>query len=78
MSQAQVGLLIALLVVLGLGVPLLRRSVARQLRAFRESYREAFTAWREGARDAPFPHGTWEMVQVHGARGTPCGSSVAV
>ncbi len=33
MSQAQVGLLIALLVVLGLGVPLLRRSVARQLRA---------------------------------------------
>ncbi len=52
--------------------------VARQLRAFRESYREAFTAWREGARDAPFPHGTWEMVQVHGARGTPCGSSVAV
>jgi putative transposase len=45
--------------------------VARRLREFRATYRESFAAWREGARDVRFPFGTWEMVQVHGARGAP-------
>jgi len=45
--------------------------VATRLREFRAMYRESFTAWREGSRDVRFPYGTWEMVEVHGARGAP-------
>jgi putative transposase len=39
----------------------------RRLRAFRTAYREAFTAWRNGAYDVEFPSGTWWVVRCAGA-----------
>ena len=41
---------------------------AERLRAFRLAYRQVFTAWRAGQRDAAFPAGTWLMRHRHGAR----------
>jgi hypothetical protein len=37
------------------------------LRAFRSAYRDALQRWRNGARDALFPAGTWCMRVVHAA-----------
>ena len=34
---------------------------ARELRAFRQAYREALQHWRRGLRNACFPKGTWWM-----------------
>jgi len=43
------------------------RAAARKLRAFRLAYREAYRAWRGGARDVAFPAGTWWVVRCAGA-----------
>jgi len=37
------------------------RAAAAALRAWRYAYAEALAAWRLGARDTVFPHGTWWM-----------------
>lgn len=42
-------------------------SALRALRAFRLAYREAYKAWRGGARDVAFPTGTWWVVRCAGA-----------
>ncbi len=38
-----------------------------RLAEFGRAYREAFEAWRAGARHVIFPPGTWKMRVVHGA-----------
>jgi REP element-mobilizing transposase RayT len=43
------------------------RASASRLRAFRLAYREAYRAWRTGARDVAFPAGTWWVVRCAGA-----------
>lgn len=43
------------------------RAAARKLRAFRLAYREAYQAWRSGARNVAFPAGTWWVVRCAGA-----------
>jgi len=43
------------------------RAVVQKLRAFRLAYREAYQAWRAGARDVVFPAGTWWFVRCAGA-----------
>jgi REP element-mobilizing transposase RayT len=49
-----------------------RRLAARDgLRAFRQTYRQAFDQWRAGDRDVRFPDGTYLMRVLHGARCGP-------
>jgi len=43
------------------------RAAVQKLRAFRLAYREAYRAWRGGARDVAFPVGTWWVVRCAGA-----------
>lgn len=43
------------------------RGAIQELRAFRLAYREAYQAWRSGARDVHFPAGTWWVVRYAGA-----------
>jgi putative transposase len=43
------------------------RAAVQKLRAFRLAYREAYQAWRGGARDVAFPAGTWWVVRCAGA-----------
>jgi len=43
-----------------------RVAAIRALKRFRDAYRFALEAWRDGARDTPFPAGTWWMVQFAG------------
>lgn len=43
------------------------RAAVQKLRAFRLAYREAYRAWRGGARDVTFPAGTWWVVRCAGA-----------
>jgi REP element-mobilizing transposase RayT len=43
------------------------RAAMKKLRAFRLAYREAYRAWRSGARDVAFPAGTWWVVRCAGA-----------
>ena len=43
------------------------RAAVQKLRAFRLAYREAYQAWRSGARDVVFPAGTWWVVRCAGA-----------
>jgi hypothetical protein len=43
------------------------RAAVQKLRAFRLAYREAYRAWRNGARDVAFPAGTWWVVRCAGA-----------
>jgi REP element-mobilizing transposase RayT len=43
------------------------RAAVQKLRAFRLAYREAYRAWRSGARDVVFPAGTWWVVRCAGA-----------
>jgi hypothetical protein len=39
-----------------------------QLKAFRAAYRKAWMAFAAGFHDVLFPHGTWKMVAIVGAR----------
>jgi hypothetical protein len=39
-----------------------------QLKAFRAAYRKAWLAFSAGFHDVVFPHGTWKMVAIFGAR----------
>jgi hypothetical protein len=41
--------------------------MVRMLREFRRAYFKALDAWRAGARDVVFPHGTWWMRVHHNA-----------
>jgi putative transposase len=43
------------------------RAAMKKLRAFRLAYREAYQAWRSGAREIAFPAGTWWVVRCAGA-----------
>ena len=43
------------------------RAAVQKLRAFRLAYRQAYRAWRGGARDVAFPAGTWWVVRCAGA-----------
>jgi REP element-mobilizing transposase RayT len=45
-----------------------RIEVLLRLTEFGQAYREAFAAWRAGARDVVFPPGTWQMRVLHAAR----------
>ncbi len=45
-----------------------RRDALARLKTFLHRYRAALKAWREGARDALFPEGTWLMRVRHAAR----------
>jgi hypothetical protein len=49
-------------------------AAAKEVRAFRAAYRQAFDSWRQGLRDVLFPFGTWMMRVVHGARCLPAPS----
>ncbi|MCM2334546.1 MAG: hypothetical protein NDI82_11455, partial [Anaeromyxobacteraceae bacterium] len=42
-----------------------RIDLARQLKSFLASYRQALREWREGRRDTVFPEGTYQMRVVH-------------
>lgn len=53
--------------------PVTRIGALARLQEFVRSYREALAAWREGARDALFPEGTWLMRVRHAARCASCG-----
>jgi putative transposase len=55
----------------GRGLRAVLRKAIENLREFRQSYREALAAWREGVRSVLFPHGTWWMVRHHGALMAP-------
>ena len=44
-----------------------RIDALQRLVEFRDAYREALTAWRNGMRDVLFPPGTWQMRVLHGA-----------
>jgi REP element-mobilizing transposase RayT len=45
--------------------------VVKMVRAFRKTYRDAFSEWRSGARDVVFPAGTWLMRVLHDVRVAP-------
>ena len=47
------------------------REAVQALRAFRQSYREALTRWRDGLRSVVFPAGTWMMQWLHRAAVAP-------
>ena len=46
----------------------IRKSAIRELRRFRDEYRAAWHAWREGDIDVEFPHGSWWMPNFAHAR----------
>ncbi|HSM91826.1 MAG TPA: hypothetical protein VLT47_03005 [Anaeromyxobacteraceae bacterium] len=50
-----------------------RIEALQRLKEFGWAYRQALEAWRAGARDALFPHGTWHMRVHHFARCAECG-----
>ena len=43
----------------------------RQLRAFRQAYREAMAQWVQGNREVVFPAGTLQMHTLHHVRVAP-------
>ncbi len=47
------------------------KRAVKELRAFRQAYREALLLWRGGSRDVEFPWGTFAMVHRLGARAAP-------
>ena len=53
------------------GNPTVAAEMVRRLRAFRTAYRDAWSAWKAGARAVVFPHGTWSMRVYHGASCEP-------
>lgn len=50
----------------------LRRESLRRIAEFRRAYSEALRSWRDGVRDALFPHGTWLMRVQHSACCAAC------
>lgn len=44
-----------------------RIEALQRLVEFRDAYRHALAAWRNGMRDVLFPPGTWQMRVLHGA-----------
>jgi hypothetical protein len=44
-----------------------RIEALQRLVEFRDAYRHALDAWRNGMRDVLFPPGTWQMRVLHGA-----------
>lgn len=44
-----------------------RVAAIRALQAFRQAYREAWSRWRDGDREVPFPVGTWWLPRYAGA-----------
>ena len=54
----------------GRGQRALFKRAVKELKAFRDAYRRAFSQWKKGDREVCFPPGTFWMVHVHGANVT--------